>query len=228
MTKKLIIVRHGNTFLPEETPTRVGRGTDLPLVEEKRGRAIGKYLASQNIVLDKVLAAPLKRTMQTAQLALEEMKSSLEITETEDFLEIDYGVDENKTEHEVMFRLGSDYALKNNIVYKSSEQILNLGKQILNQWDATGKVPNGWSVDIDSIKEAWFNLADSIKEEQTVLICSSNGIIRFAPYILSLPYDQFCEENDIKVATGSVSIFENIDDEWHCEEWNTKPYKFFE
>ena len=42
--KTLIIARHGNTFRPGETPTRVGSRTDLPLVEEERGRGIGRWL----------------------------------------------------------------------------------------------------------------------------------------------------------------------------------------
>lgn len=227
MAKRLIIVRHGNTFLPEQTPTRVGRGTDLPLVEEKRGRAIGKYLLSQNITLDKVYAAPLQRTMQTAQLALDEMKSSLEIVETDQFLEIDYGVDENKTEAEVILRLATDYIRLNKIVCNSDAEKIEYGKSIIEKWDSQGIVPNGWFVDVNSIKEAWQNLADSIEEGETVMICSSNGIIRFAPHILALPYDEFCSQNNIKVATGSVSIFENNDGQWTCREWNTKAYNLF-
>lgn len=227
MTKRLIIARHGNTFLPEQTPTRVGRGTDLPLVEEKRGRSIGKYLLSQNITLDKVYAAPLKRTMKTAQLALEEMKSSLEIIKTDQFLEIDYGVDEDKTEEEVMLRLGTDYIVVNNIVCDSDAEKMVYGKTIIEKWDSQGFVPEGWSVDIESIKKAWQDLANSIEEGESVMICSSNGIIRFAPHILNMLYEQFCADNNIKVATGSVSIFENNDGQWTCKEWNTKAYNLF-
>lgn len=226
--KRLIIVRHGNTFLPEQTPTRVGRGTDLPLVEEKRGRAIGKYLLSKNITPNKVYSAPLKRTMQTVELALDEMNSSTEIIETNDFLEIDYGVDENKTEEQVMLRLGESYALNNNLLNLSDEEKVQYGKNIISEWDTIGKVPNGWTVDIDSIIAAWSHFADSIEEGVTVLLCSSNGIIRFAPHILAIPYELFCEESNIKVATGSVSIFENVNGQWTCSEWNTKPYNLFQ
>ena len=42
--RKLVIVRHGNTFRAGETPTRVGARTDLPLVEEERARSAGRYL----------------------------------------------------------------------------------------------------------------------------------------------------------------------------------------
>ena len=47
--KRLIIARHGNTFRPGETPTRVGAGTDLPLVEETRARSIGRYLKDKGL-----------------------------------------------------------------------------------------------------------------------------------------------------------------------------------
>ena len=40
--RKLVIVRHGNTFRAGETPTRVGARTDLPLVEEERARSAGR------------------------------------------------------------------------------------------------------------------------------------------------------------------------------------------
>lgn len=225
--KTLIIVRHGNTFSPEQTPTRVGRGTDLPLVEDKRGRSAGKYLLSEGYSLDKAYAAPLKRTMQTANLILEEMHSPLTVIPEIEFSEIDYGPDENKTEEEVQLRLGQNYILENNIPESDKETILNFGKQIITQWDKTGAIPNGWSVNIDSIINTWHNFANSIKEGETTLICSSNGIIRFAPHILEIPYHEFCEKYDIKVATGSVSIFECEDGKWTCKEWNSKPYKLY-
>ena len=70
MTTRLIIARHGNTFTKDQTPTRVGGRTDLPLVESERGRNIGKYLKLKDMLPDVVFAAPLKRTMETARLAV--------------------------------------------------------------------------------------------------------------------------------------------------------------
>lgn len=226
-TKTLIIVRHGNTFLPEQTPTRVGRSTDLPLVEEDRGRSVGRYLAAQGYKLDQVYAAPLKRTMQTASLALEEMQSKLSIIPEIQFAEIDYGPDENKTEADVLDRLGREYIKINNISDVDEEQILLYGKKVIDEWDNNGTVPFGWSVNTNSIIQTWIDFADSIKDGETIMICSSNGIIRFAPYILAQPYQDFCSKNDIKVATGSVSIFEHTDGVWRSKEWNTKPYKLY-
>ena len=227
MTKRLIIARHGNTFLPNQTPTRVGRATDLPLVEEKRGRAIGKYLLSKDISIDKAYAAPLKRTMKTAELALEEMNSSLAIMPIEDFAEIDYGPDENKTEDEVLLRLGKEYMQQNQITAANQTIITDFGKTVLAKWDSQAIVPQGWRVDVRQIIRAWQSFSDKIGEGETVFLCSSNGIIRFAPYILGMPYGEFSKQYEIKVSTGSVSIFDYRDGIWICTEWNSKPYKLF-
>lgn len=227
MAKRLIIARHGNTFLPEQTPTRVGRNTDLPLVEEQRGRAIGKYLSSKEIKIDKAYAAPLKRTMSTAQLALEEMNSDLSIIPIEDFAEIDYGPDENKTEQEVLLRLGKAYTSKHNIEVSNENEWEEYGRSILQQWDAEAIVPEGWQVDVQQIIKTWHDFADAIQEGETVFLCSSNGIIRFAPHVLDMSYDEFCQQHEIKVATGSVSIFDYQDGKWTCTEWNSKPYKSY-
>ena len=50
MTTRLIIARHGNTFTKDQTPTRVGGRTDLPLGESERGTNIGKYLKLKNML----------------------------------------------------------------------------------------------------------------------------------------------------------------------------------
>lgn len=228
MEKTLVIVRHGNTFAPNETPTRVGAKTNIPLVEEHRGRSAGKYLLQKNIIPSKVFAAPLKRTMQTAQLIIDEMGLNMNIIPENDFTEIDYGADENKTEQEVMLRLGKQYAQENNLAITNTSELETFGKNIIEQWNSKAIVPKGWHVDVDTIVNAWKNFAEHIADNETALICTSNGIIRFAPYIMgnnAIP--AFMSKYDLKVATGSVSVFKYKDSQWYCEEWNTKAYKLF-
>lgn len=50
MTTRIIIARHGNTFAKDETPRRVGGRTDLDLVEEERGRNVGRYLKAKGLI----------------------------------------------------------------------------------------------------------------------------------------------------------------------------------
>jgi len=217
-TTKLIIVRHGNTFSKGETPTRVGAKTDLDLVENHRGTSIGKYLKDNQLFPDVVFSSPLKRCKQTAQQAIDEMGIEREIIIHESFTEIDYGPDENKTEEDVLVRLGDGDPLK--------------GKKIIDLWNSDTIVPPGWNVNPDQIIKDWKNLAQKVATDyrgQTVLIVSSNGIIRFAPHITE-DFNSFSKEYDLKVATGSLSIFElteNVNAKWTCQGWNEKPYKSY-
>ena len=215
MKTTLIIARHGNTFRPGETPTRVGAKTDLPLVEEHRGRSIGLFLKDKNLIPDSIYAAPLRRTMQTAELAEKAIGIQTDITPLNNFIEIDYGPDENKTEEEVMLRLG-----KGNI---------DKGKAVIDAWNKDATVPDGWSVNPQQAIKNWLDFAEAkVIKHQKALLVSSNGIIRFAPYLTG-DFNKFAQEHDIKVDTGGICIFEKEDDEqfWTCTGWNIKPYKLY-
>lgn len=210
MTTRLIIARHGNTFTKDQIPTRVGGRTDLPLVESERGTNIGKYLKLKNMLPDAVYAAPLKRTMETAGLAVAAMGEALVVQQEDCFREIDYGPDENKTEEEVIARIGED---------------------AIRLWNEKAVAPEGWLVDVPELIQTWKRWADKIAEEyknQTVMIVSSNGVIRFAPYITD-DFDAFAQAHDIKVGTGCLCVFEKEEGQpWVCKEWNLKPAKFLE
>lgn len=219
MTTRLIIARHGNTFTSEQTPTRVGAKTDLPLVEHERGRNIGRYLQQKGIQVDAVLTGPLKRHTETAALACEVLGFDVfEMQVNHDFNEIDYGPDEDKTEDEVMLRLGNG----------DREE----GRVIIEKWNADATVPTGWDVDVAGFKQAWLELGAALSsdgsqyKDKTTLLVSSNGTMRFAP-VLTGDFEAFTRQHDIKVATGGVCIFEKEegDAHWCCVEWGVKPHK---
>jgi len=210
MTTTLIIARHGNTFLPGETPTRVGARTDLPLVEEHRGRSIGKYLKENHMVPDVIFCGPLKRQIQTAELVIEEMGVKLKININESFREVDYGPDENKTDKEIIERIG---------------------QEALKSWDAEGVLPKGWTFDKEQLINSWKTFANKIEKEyknKTILVVSSGGTIRFAPHLTG-NFEQFSKEHDIKIATGGICLFtkEEKETHWKCREWGVKPYKIY-
>lgn len=202
--KTLIIARHGNTFRKGETPTRVGSRTDLELVEEERGRGIGLYLKKLGLTPTRILAAPLKRTMRTAELAAEELGNPCPVVADARFIEVDYGPDENRTEEEVVARLGAE---------------------AIELWNARAVVPDGWKVDVPRIIANWQELAAEVAEGEVLLCVSSNGTIRFAPHITG-DYEGFCAAHDIKVPTGGVCVFTSEDGSvWTCTEWGTKAFK---
>ncbi len=206
MTTRIIIARHGNTFTKDQTPLRVGGRTDLPLVETERGANIGKYLKMRGLIPSIVYAAPLKRTTETARLAIAALDKDIPLKNDERFTEIDYGPDEAKTEEEVIARIGQD---------------------ALDLWNAEAIVPEGWNVNVSEIIRSWKSFADEVVQNyknKTVMLVSSNGIIRFAPHLTG-DFEKFAEEFDIKVGTGGVCVLEKDDDDkfWRVVEWGIKP-----
>ncbi|MEM6780510.1 MAG: histidine phosphatase family protein [Pseudomonadota bacterium] len=203
---KLIIARHGNTFGPNDTATRVGARTDLPLVEsgEEQARKIGTWLQETRNIPDVVYASELQRTQQTARIAIKQSGVPNPVYTLDIFNEIDYGPDENKPEADVIARIG---------------------EQAIQDWDEHTKVPDGWKVDPDQIIQNWKDFADQIRahdDNETVLVVTSNGIARFAPHILD-DFEAFAKNHKIKLSTGALAVLEFDGSQWICNDWNFKP-----
>jgi 2,3-bisphosphoglycerate-dependent phosphoglycerate mutase len=203
----LLIARHGNTFAPGDTVTRVGK-TDLPLVESGRlqGRLLGTYLKHHQLIPDVIFTSQLKRTQQTAQEAQRMMGISLPIQPLSIFDEIDYGQDENQPEDTVIKRLGVE-AIK--------------------AWENHTIVPPGWNVNPDNIIHNWQVFADHLREmfkDKICLVITSNGIARFSPYLTG-DFSTFSTQHTIKIATGALCVFINQHQSelWECQGWNIIP-----
>jgi 2,3-bisphosphoglycerate-dependent phosphoglycerate mutase len=202
---RLIIARHGNTFGPGDTPTRVGARTDLPLVESgiKQARHIGAYFKHHQIIPDVVYTSELKRARQTA----EHTGLTTPITQLACFNEIDYGPDENKPEPDVIARVGTE---------------------ALDAWNQDAVVPPGWLVDPQAIIQSWLDFGAMLRTQhtgQTVFVVTSNGIARFAP-CLTGDFKSFCEAYSIKLKTGALASFSHINNTWTVDDWNINPQCF--
>ena len=228
----LIIARHGNTFTSDQTPTRVGGRTNLPLVEsgEAQARKLGAWLKAQSLFPEITYCSTLIRTQDTAKIALKELGYPQPIYPLEIFNEIDYGVDENQTEDVVIARIGA---------------------AAIKDWDERAIVPDGWQFNPDACIENWKNFAkqhtpapitsqrtlgaktDKIPDqiwdvaeghihEEIVLVVTSNGIARFAPHLAG-NYEEFANNNQIKLSTGALGILKYEDTQWRVTDWNVKP-----
>ena len=202
----LIIARHGNTFGAGDIPTRVGKHTDLPLVEKglEQGAAIGRYLKDGSLIPDVVYASNLQRTQQTAKAAIEASGVTNPIFTLDIFDEIDYGPDENKPEADVIARIG---------------------EQAITDWDKDAKVPKGWKVDPDEIIRNWIGFGEQIRafdDNETVLVVTSNGIARFAPHLTG-DFDGFAATHEIKLSTGAMGILRFEGGQWDVQGWNICP-----
>lgn len=206
---KLIIARHGNTFGPDDTPTRVGARTDLPLVESGhiQAKKIGSWLKENKLYPEIVYSSQLKRTIETAELALRELHYKQPVFKLDIFNEIDYGVDENQTEKQVISRIGT---------------------QAIQDWDIKAIVPDGWRFDPQECINNWTNFAAQIlKDNQkdaddVVMVVTSNGIARFAPYLAG-NFEDFTNNHKIKLSTGALGVLEFSHDQWIVKDWNIRP-----
>lgn len=201
MTTTLLIARHGNTFGPNDIPTRVGARTDLPLVDsgKEQARKLGRYLKEKNIIPDLILTSQLKRTKEMAEIIKAEIGAPIETHPLAIFNEIDYGPDENKTEEDVIARIGKD---------------------AIEKWDRDAIVPDGWLAEPDQIRRNWQNFANELEEGGTTLVITSNGIARFAPAIAQNPE----AATSLKISTGALCHLERNQAEWLIKEWNVKPF----
>jgi len=201
----LIIARHGNTFNKEDIPTRVGVRTDLPLVESGREQAekIGAWLRENNHLPEITYCSELSRTRETAEIAIKACGYSQPTFPLKIFNEIDYGPDENKTEEDVINRIGHD---------------------AIDDWNNKAIVPDGWKFDPTLCIENWKNFAQHIvdDEQDIILVVTSNGIARFAPHITN-NFEAFAEKNNIKLSTGALAVLKYQDDQWQITDWNIRP-----
>jgi len=204
----LIIARHGNTFAPGDTPRRIGARTDPTLVESghEQARKLGYYIRQHNLVPDRVLTSELQRTRQTGEIASIEFGINVTVQGSSLFNEIDYGPDENKTEAEVIERIGQN---------------------TLKAWDENGFMPPGWSPAPEKIIRMWQDFGESIHNKlggSTTMVVTSNGIARFALH-LSGNWQRAQSEHGLKLATGALGILTRRPDDlhWNVVGWNIRP-----
>lgn len=181
MSARLFIVRHGNTFAPGEAPRRVGARTDLPLVESglAQARAIGRAFADRGIVPDRIITSPLLRARQTGALIGETVGVDPQDERAAFLDEIDHGPDENRTEDEVVARIGH---------------------AAIERWDARGEAPDGWTVNAAERIAAWQAFVRRL-ESGTHMLVTSNGAARFA--FLAFPNLGGGDRPSLKLRTGA-------------------------
>ncbi len=199
----LFAARHGNTFDDGDTPTRIGRRTDLPLSQSGRAQAdqLGAYFSGHGITFAHIYAAPLRRTMETAQAIARHARGRCSIAPEPALLEIDYGPDENQPEASVIARIGKD---------------------ALDQWNAASIPPPGWDVDPEGLIAAWRDLFARIRETEpdcVALAVTSNGVARFALDAADAVRPEFPK----KLRTGAFGRIELNGNNAVVAEWDVRP-----
>lgn len=154
----------------------------MPLTDTgvAQAQALGAHFASLGWRFGRVLVSPLSRTMETAQAILQHQADAAVPEPCEWLREIDHGLDEDRTEEEVLARIGA---------------------KALSDWDAKAEPPPGWIVGAEAREAGWKALFDA-PAERPVLIVTSNGAARYALLTAGLAAGL----PTLKLATGSYGI----------------------
>ncbi len=201
---QILFARHGNTFGPGDKVMWVGRATDLPLVERglEQAHAAAAALARLDLRPSLVVSASLRRTRGFAEIVCR-----------------DLGV----AEHRIDGRLDEiDYGAWEGL---SSDEIAALpgGAAAQEAWQKRDAWPEGagWgSTRQDILAGLGGVLADLAAGAggERPLVVSSNGILRFAPGLLSAP-----TSGPLQLKTGALGCVDRGDDGWSVRFWGMVP-----
>lgn len=206
MSAELILIRHGNTFAQGDKVLWCGARTDLPLVAAGRAQAetLGHQIQIAGLEPAQIIAGPLLRTHQHADIIAELTDFPGEININEDLREIDYGDWEGL----------------------STEEIIALGGgAALAAWNDHAVWPEGpgWSPTEAALEDMARSFLAQISSTQSpTLLVTSNGILRFfARAAINPP-----KLDGLKVRTGGWGKMVPNDAGWRITHWNGAPDAF--
>ena len=185
---RIVICRHGNSFDKGDVVTRIGARTDLPLsisgIDQARGLTKQFSSGTSGFEFKLAFCSSLLRTYQTADFILTSGHDVKSLDILKFLTEIDYGVDENKPEEQVVARLGRD---------------------AITLWDEKAVPPEGWDVNPEELIQSWKDFfARYMDHEGDILVVTSNGIARFALDAV----DEITTDAPRKLRTAAYGIIE--------------------
>ncbi|CAK0777755.1 Phosphoglycerate mutase [uncultured Gammaproteobacteria bacterium] len=210
----IVFARHGNTFGPGDKVVWVGRETDLPLVEKgwEQARAAGEALKRRGIVPDAVYCAGLKRTRSTAETMVGVFGGAVSQPVPQPVVdrrldEIDYGTWAGRTSDEIAGLSGG------------AERLRVWSK--LDQWP----VDAGWVTSeaemMAGLRAFIAEVLDPAPDNATLLVVSSNGVLRFLPRLFGLPASR-----SYQMKTGHLGLVTREDGNYRLRGWNLAPGEF--
>jgi broad specificity phosphatase PhoE len=206
----LLLARHGNTFEAGEIAVWVGARTDLPLTAKGREQAVAlaAALAPVKPRIERVIAGPLTRTREHAEIAVRRGGFEAPITVDERLREIDYGLWEGKSTEEIR-ALGGERELK--------------------AWNEKGEWPPSpqWTPSPNKIAANMTalasELADVLPGDRAALLVTSNGILKFFLKLVPGAFEEMAALRALKVATGHCCALRHGERRWQVVFWNREP-----
>jgi broad specificity phosphatase PhoE len=200
MRRLVVLCRHGNTFNAGEKVVTVGAGQDLVLTAVGKAQAVevGHALKQKGLSPQRIVAGPLHRTREFAEIVAELVGVSSGIAIDSRLTELDYGVWGGLSDDEIRQQWGDD---------------------VLRRWQSDGVRPKGvvftpseQQLDI----EARAMLGELALLDGVTLVVTSNGRLREYARILS--------GVSSRVRTGHLCLLEVLPSgPWKVLCWDCEP-----
>jgi broad specificity phosphatase PhoE len=210
---KIILARHGNTFVSGEAAVWIGAGQDLPLVDSgiQQAKNLAKAIQQSAIDIKAIFCGPLKRTSDYATVIVKTLDSSLKPIIDSRLNEIDYGNWSGLSNTEIQARGSGDE---------------------LTAWENFSIWPKAaaWSGSPKFLCEEIKAFADAVLKKyepsDTILVITSNGRLRYFLQLIPFAFEQAIKNKKFKVATGNICLL-SYTKAWQLEFWNEKPEFLF-
>jgi broad specificity phosphatase PhoE len=200
MRRLVVLCRHGNTFNAGEKVVMVGAGQDLELTAVGRAQAValGQALKRNGLIPKRILAGPLCRTREFAEIVTELVGLSCGVTIDDRLIELDYGAWGGLSDDEIRSQWGDES---------------------LRRWQNDGVRPAGVTF-IPSKAQLEREVREVLSELSTVegisLVVTSNGRLRECARIVGAVPS--------KVRTGHLSLLELLPSgSWNVICWDCAP-----
>jgi broad specificity phosphatase PhoE len=210
---KLLLVRHGNTFETDQTPVRVGANEDMPLTAagEGQARALAAELKKAGIRPGLFVCGPLKRTRRHTAILMADLDAPGTAEIDPRLTEIDYGPWGGLSDQDIVARFGPAARLE------------------LDAWEKESRWPTEsvqWLPGAETVRrnitDLTAGLSARLGADETALVCSSNGILR---YFLDLTPEGLAGHQaagKAKMATGAASQLDVAGKDVRVQFWNIK------
>ena len=206
---KIILARHGNTFDPSDKVVWAGLEQDFSLVNAGREQALtlANALKERQIIPAKIYSGLLKRTKEYSEIIARQLSEEIKIDFDARLNEINYG------------SFGG----------KSGEEIVSLGGgEALKKWDeesiwATDYFIGKESQIIDGVKDFYHALLENHQRSDTILVVSSNGILRYFLKLIPNEFEKRIQKRDFKIKTGHLGMIECAETNISLINWNISP-----
>lgn len=212
---QIIFSRHGNTFAPGDMAVWIGASQDMPLVDSgvQQAKDLANIIQEAGLHLKAIYCGPLRRTRDYASIVVNELHSSLTPITDSRLNEIDYG---------------NWSGLSSKTIQEKGGSVELAAWENFSEWPKTAAWSSSPELIFSEIKAFTNDLIKKYTSEDTILIITSNGRLRYFFQLLPEAFEQAIQNKNFKVATGNICLFTYDNKAWQIKFWNKKSKQLLE